>query len=184
MPAYFRRRAAVGIARPAGRRLEHRLVPELVLTIVAYAGILSYVVDPGALSWTRVPLPDEVRALGIATAIVGLVALLWAFRHLGHNLLASSRSDTEHTLITTGPYRFVRHPMYSAWALLFLGYGLITASWLVMFLAAAAFAAVARRTAGEESSLMARFGGAYGEYAERTGRFFPHLKRRPQRHRR
>ncbi|MGD8868008.1 MAG: isoprenylcysteine carboxylmethyltransferase family protein [Gemmatimonadales bacterium] len=179
MPAYFRRRAAVGIARPAERRLERRLLPELVLTIVAYAGILAYVLDPAALSWSRVPLPDEVQVLGIALAIVGLVVMCWAFRHLGHNLLASSRSDTEHTLITTGPYRWVRHPLYSAWALLFLGYGLITASWVAMSAAAAAFVAVARRTAGEESSLISRFGETYSEYAARTGRFFPHPKRQP-----
>lgn len=177
MPAHFRRRAAAAVARAKHRRFERRLTLELILTIAAYAGIIAYVLHPETMSWSRVGLPDGVRALGIAVATLGLGGLFWAFRHLGRNLIASSEPETDHSLITTGPYHWVRHPMYSAWALLLLGYGFTTASWAVTALGAAAFAVVARRIPVEESSLIAEFGAAYKEYATRTGRFLPRFPR-------
>lgn len=173
MPTYFRRKAAAGIARNQHRRWKLRLVPELVLTVVAYVGLFTYILDPRAMSWSRIVLPDGLRAIGIGFAALGLFGLFWAFRHLGENLLAASGPDAAPTLITTGPYRWVRHPMYSAWAVMLFGYGLLTANWAVTLMAAMAFTAVVRRTGLEESQLVARFGEAYTEYAARTGRLLP-----------
>jgi protein-S-isoprenylcysteine O-methyltransferase Ste14 len=63
--------------------------------------------------------------------------------------------------------------MYSAWAVLQLGYCLITANWCIACFFLAAFTAVVRRTAAEEMALTARFGDVYREYTKRTGRFIP-----------
>jgi protein-S-isoprenylcysteine O-methyltransferase Ste14 len=173
MPTYFRRKAAAGTASIQRRQWRLRLVPELVFTIVAYLGLFAYLLNPRLMSWSQLGVPDGLRALGFGFAILGLYGLLWSFRHLGKNLLASAAPSAAPTLITTGPYRWVRHPMYTAWAVTLLGYGLLTANWAVTLMAAMAFTVVVRRTSLEESQLVARFGEAYTEYAARTGRLLP-----------
>ncbi len=177
MPSYFRRRAATKTAHAPRGWFNRRLAPELVLTIVTYIGIFAYLLEPRSMSWSRLDLPSSIRALGIGLAVTGLCGLFWAFRHLGHNLLAISAPDAVPTLVTTGPYRWVRHPMYSSWAVMLLGYGMLIASWAVTIVAAAVCAVVVRRTKSEESGLIAQFGEAYKEYAARTGRFLPRLAR-------
>jgi protein-S-isoprenylcysteine O-methyltransferase Ste14 len=175
MPTYFRRRAAAKIERAMRPRCNRRIVPELVLTIVTYVGIFAYLLNPKSMSWSQIQLAGGIRYIGIGLAALGLCGLCWAFRHLGHNLLSAASTEAIPTLITTGPYHWVRHPMYSAWAVMQLGYGLLTASWAVTIMAAAAFAVVVKRTRAEESSLAVTFGEAYTAYATRTGRFLPRL---------
>jgi len=175
MPRYFRRRAMAGTTQAQRTRWNRDLAPELVLTILAYTGLCAYLLAPTSMSWSRIDLPETVRSLGIGLAALGVGGLLWAFRHLGHNLVAAAAPDIAPTLITTGPYRWVRHPMYSAWVIMLLGYGLLAANWAVTLAAAAAFGAVVRRTSGEESHLIELFGEAYIDYASRTGRFLPRL---------
>jgi protein-S-isoprenylcysteine O-methyltransferase Ste14 len=175
MPRYFRRRAMAVTPRVQRTRWDRRLTPELVLTIIAYTGLFAYLLAPESMSWSRIELPDIVRSLGIGLAALGIGGLFWAFRHLGHNLVSTAATGSAPTLITTGPYHWARHPMYSAWAMMLLGYGLLAANWAVPLAAAAAFAAVVRRTSGEESHLIDLFGEAYKDYAARTGRFLPRL---------
>ncbi|NIN71050.1 MAG: hypothetical protein GTO46_03755 [Gemmatimonadetes bacterium] len=172
LPRYFKR----GCAR-RGRRMSHGLtvllVPERLFTTVLYLGLLAFIINPQWVVWSHVRLPYGLRALGIPLNVTGLAGLTWAFRHLGHNLGAGSGTGEAHTLVTTGPYRWVRHPMYSAWAVLQFGYCLTTVNWCIACLFVAAMAAVVRRTPAEEAALAARFGDAYLEYTKRTGRFVP-----------
>jgi protein-S-isoprenylcysteine O-methyltransferase Ste14 len=63
--------------------------------------------------------------------------------------------------------------MYSAWAVLLLGYCLITANWCIASFFLAVLAVVVHRTPAEEAALAARFGDAYLDYTEETGRFMP-----------
>ncbi|UCC73566.1 MAG: isoprenylcysteine carboxylmethyltransferase family protein [Gemmatimonadota bacterium] len=171
LPRYFRRRYAVAHQRRDVST--SRLLPERLLTIAIYAGLLAFVINPRWLAWSHVGLADGPRALGVVLSIAGLAGLTWAFRHLGHNLMAGPGGREDYTLVTTGPYHWVRHPMYGFWTVLFLGYCLLTASWYVAVLTLAAVGAVVRRTPAEEAALVARFGAAYHEYAEHTGRFIP-----------
>jgi protein-S-isoprenylcysteine O-methyltransferase Ste14 len=80
-------------------------------------------------------------------------------------------------MVTTGPYGWVRHPLYGAWVVLLSGYSLLTSSWAVAIAGLAAIATVVRRIPTEEEGLQARFGDAYRDYAARTGRFLPRLRR-------
>jgi protein-S-isoprenylcysteine O-methyltransferase Ste14 len=143
---------------------------------VLVALLCGYVAFPNSLSWSRTGLPAVLRAVGIALAATALLWSIWAFRQLGRNLTSSLVTSGDRSLITTGPYRWVRHPLYSGWAIVSLGYTLITASWLVLSLSAAAVAAVVIRTPAEEAELEARFGDAYRRYRARTGRFVPHWR--------
>ncbi|RIL12128.1 isoprenylcysteine carboxylmethyltransferase family protein, partial [bacterium] len=78
-----------------------------------------------------------------------------------------------HTLVTTGPYRWVRHPLYSVGVLFMLGLSTLLGSWLIPVLAIPAMAGLMLRTPAEEAGLVARFGDGYRAYMARTGRYLP-----------
>jgi len=172
LPRYFKRRYAAG-DRPTPAGLARALMPERLFTIALYAGLLAFIIEPRWMAWSHLPLPGGLRALGVPLSVAGLAGLTWSFRHLGHNLTAGLGATADRRLVTTGPYRWVRHPMYSTWAVLQLGYCLISANWCIAFLFLAALAAVVRRTPAEEAGLAARFGDDYLDYTRVTGRFLP-----------
>ena len=174
IPAYFRRQAGVSGSPFARLREGGLFLAERLLTIVIYCGLLAYIISPRWMAWSQIPLPSGVRLLGIALAGLALAWMVWGFRHLGSNLFGSRVG--EHSLVTTGPYGWVRHPMYSGWTALMAGYSLLTSNWFVAVVALAAVATVIRRTSREEGQLMQQFGDAYRAYAARTGRFLPRLR--------
>jgi protein-S-isoprenylcysteine O-methyltransferase Ste14 len=92
---------------------------------------------------------------------------------LGKNLTDTVVTRREHTLVTHGPYAFVRHPFYDAVALSVLANSLVAANWFIFLTGGMAFALIIARTRKEEERLLARFGDAYRAYMERTGRFLP-----------
>jgi protein-S-isoprenylcysteine O-methyltransferase Ste14 len=98
-------------------------------------------------------------------------------RNLGKNITDTVVTRKEHFLVTTGPYRFVRHPFYLAFALAMLANSLVTANWFVFVTGAVVFLLLVLRTSKEEEKLIERFGDAYWKYMATTGRFWPRLLR-------
>lgn len=138
-------------------------------------GILIFMVDPRWMAWSAVPLPAWLRWLGAPLGgIAGCVAL-WAFHSLGPNLTDTVVTRKAHTLVTRGPYRWVRHPFYDSVALLLLAIALLTANWFVFATGASALALIVARTRTEEENLLLRFGDSYAAYIRRTGRFLPKI---------
>ena len=95
---------------------------------------------------------------------------------MGRNLTDTVVTRKEHTLITSGPYRWVRHPFYGSAAFIVLAASLLSASWLVLLCGAAVLTLLVLRTKTEEQKLIDRFGDEYRDYCDRTGRFFPRLR--------
>jgi protein-S-isoprenylcysteine O-methyltransferase Ste14 len=122
------------------------------------------------------PLPPAVRWVGALLFAVGGALAVWTFAHLGKNLTDTVVTRKGHTLVTTGPYRWVRHPFYVSFVLLVLAVSLLTASWLFALLGSVGFVLLAIRTRTEEAKLIERFGDDYRRYMERTGQFFPRLR--------
>ena len=108
----------------------------------------------------------------IATAC-GL--LVWTFRCLGKNLTDTVVTRQKHTLVTHGPYRWVRHPFYSSAVLVISGNSLAAANWFFFVAGCLMFLLLVIRTRKEEQNLIARFGDDYRNYMQRTGRFVPRL---------
>ncbi len=84
--------------------------------------------------------------------------------------------DDDHQLITTGPYRRLRHPSYAGSLLTLAGIGLALGSWLSLLLAVlGALIGFTRRIQIEEAALQTRFGAAYTAWAQRTWRLVPFM---------
>lgn len=115
-----------------------------------------------------------VRLIGAVLGIYFLVMLPWAIRTLGRLYSPGFAVFEDHTLITSGPFGFVRHPIGSAVLALWLGAGLGTLNWLLLVLwplfVALSAILMARR---EEALLHEKFGTKYRQYAQETSRFIP-----------
>ena len=119
------------------------------------------------------PLPDWLRWAGVVSGIAGGGLLLWTFRTLGPNLTDTVVTRKTHTLVTRGPYRWVRHPFYDSAALCILANSLVAANWFILLTGVLALGLLVIRTNKEEENLLKRFGDSYRAYQERTGRFWP-----------
>ena len=143
--------------------------------LATMAGLLAYMAYPQWMAWSSLNLPSWLRWVGVALACAGGLLLVWAFRSLGPNLTDTVVTRRKHTLVTKGPYRWVRHPFYDAVLLSTVGNGLAAANWFLIGAGITAVFLLVIRTAREEERLLARFGDAYRSYAARTGRFLPKI---------
>jgi protein-S-isoprenylcysteine O-methyltransferase Ste14 len=144
--------------------------------LVGWIAIAAYLINPSWMAWSSVVLPIWLRWIGAFGALVAVPPLLfWTFHSLGTNLTDTVVTRRVHTLVTCGPYRWVRHPFYDVVLLWTVSLSLVIANWLVAVLGVSVFAMMVVRTRIEEEQLVKRFGDEYRTYMKRTGRFFPYL---------
>ena len=164
-----------------GEKLDRRqegifiLVTLRPIGIASMIGLVTYMVNPAWMAWSSVALPGWLRWAGVVVGITGGLLLVVTFRTLGKNLTDTVVTRAEHTLVTRGPYRWVRHPFYLATALAVVANSLVTANWFLALTGGTLFGLLVLRTRTEEEKLIERFGEDYKEYMERTGRFLPRL---------
>ncbi len=144
--------------------------------LLALIALASCLINPSGMVWSSVPLPTWLRWIGAFISLFAVPPLLfWTFHSLGKNLTDTVVTRREHTLVTHGPYRWVRHPFYDVGFIWGLSLALLTANWLFALLGLSAFAMMVIRTRIEEEKLIERFGDEYRSYMERTGRFLPRV---------
>jgi protein-S-isoprenylcysteine O-methyltransferase Ste14 len=148
-----------------------------ISALMGFGGLILYFIWPPALGFTLLPLPTQLRWAGVAVSAICVSGTWWIFRTLGLNITRTSKTRENATLVTTGPYRFVRHPFYVNVAIAFASLSVVTRSWWFVVWIVPALALLAIRTRKEEANLEARFGDAWRAYAARTGRFVPRLAR-------
>ena len=137
---------------------------------------LLYVFWPEAFAWAAVALPDWARWAGAAPGLVALPLFVWVHRSLRENLSATLKIKAGQSLVTAGPYRWVRHPMYTAFYLLHIAVPFMTANWFIgLTWLAGLTLVVATRVRREEAMLEAHFGADYRAYTSRTGMFLPRI---------
>jgi protein-S-isoprenylcysteine O-methyltransferase Ste14 len=143
------------------------------LGAVTWCGVLAWTINPRWMAWSSMALPPWLRWTGAALLVVAGALMIWIFRSLGSNLTDTVVTRQQHSLVTHGPYRWIRHPLYTAAALLTGAMSLVAANWFVLVTGALTVALLVVRTRVEERNLVARFGDSYRAYMERTGRFLP-----------
>jgi protein-S-isoprenylcysteine O-methyltransferase Ste14 len=142
------------------------------------AGLFAYLARPSSMEWAAIDVPHWLRWVGVAIGIAGGALLTWTLRALGGNLTDTVVTRKRHTLVTTGPYRFVRHPFCGALAVIVSANALVAANWFLAATGALFILLLALRSGREEKNLLARFGDRYRSYREATGRFLPRVRRR------
>ena len=119
---------------------------------------------------------DIMRTIGLVFMAAGVGVGLWSAIYLGRGLTPSQLPNGSVDLVTRGPYRFVRHPMYTAVVLLGIGMAIRSGSWIVTLALVALVVLFAIKSRWEELHLSNSFPG-YGHYVASTGRFVPRLTR-------
>jgi len=147
----------------------------LALFFSLLAVVALYAINPAWLGVFAIPLPAWPRWLGVGLGVAGLLLLTWVQHTLGRYWSTNLQLREEHALITSGPYRWVRHPMYTALFGFFAGLALVSASWLPALLVVVAIFVLYARIGKEEAMMIEQFGDAYCAYMQRTGRFLPRL---------
>ncbi len=151
----------------------------LLLLDSSLVGILIYCINPHLMNWSAIPLPSWLRWFGFFIGLAALMLFLWVLRALGRNFSTTLTIQKDQTLVTQGPYRWVRHPMYTSFVLLWIGYFFISTNWFIGLTGILGFGlAIVVRTPKEEQMMIARFGDEYMAYMKRTGRYLPRLPRK------
>jgi len=172
--AYFKRQSHNAERASVRHERRERLFYNLVVASyqLCYVYVFSTWVD-----FAHFSLPAELRWLGAAALLAGIGLLWWTHQALGRNWSGVLEIRKEHALVTRGPYRFVRHPMYSAFFVFGFGLLLLTANWLIAGVNLAAITWMYLvRAPDEERMLAEHFGDAYRQYMQGTGRLLPRLR--------
>ncbi len=176
--AYFRRKAD----RDSGEKVSWKdegLAMILALRVgglVMWFSAIAYLINPSWMGWSKAGLPGWTRWLGVGTGFMCALLIYWLLSSIGTGISPTVGTRKEHKLVTSGPYRWVRHPLYSAGTLLFISFAAIADNWFIATMAVFAFVLLAIRTPNEEAHLIEKFGAEYREYMKRTGKFLPRLK--------
>jgi protein-S-isoprenylcysteine O-methyltransferase Ste14 len=164
-----------------GERLDRRQEGWFILLtlrpvgLAHMAGLITYMVSPARMAWAALPLPIWLRWIGVGLGAAAGGLLVWTLVNLGRNLTDTVVTRRAHTLVTTGPYRWIRHPFYVTTALSVTANGLVAANWFLLAAGWLTVALMVIRTRREEELLLSRFGEAYRSYMDRTGRFLPRM---------
>lgn len=118
---------------------------------------------------------DAARYAGVALLAVGGVLRIWPMFVLGRRFSGLVAIQPGHELVTTGPYRYVRHPSYLGMMLGFAGWALVFRSGVGLLAAVLGLVLLEQRIAAEEALLSSQFGSPYEEYRRRTWRLVPGL---------
>jgi protein-S-isoprenylcysteine O-methyltransferase Ste14 len=147
-----------------------------VLGMIGFVSALTFVMYPKGIAFASLSFPSWLRWFGVALAIFGFLLLQWAQSTLGKSWSDTPRMMTEQILITSGPYEFVRHPIYTAFILilgsLFLlsANGLVGLTWIGM-----TALEVTSRIRFEERLMIEYFGDQYRDYMKKTGQLLPKI---------
>ncbi len=109
---------------------------------------------------------------------VGVMPLMyWLFSTIGHNISETVLTKQTHELVTNGPYRWVRHPLYAVAPLMLIAVSLLAANWFIGGMTLIALVLIVLVVIPkEEANLIETFGDDYRAYMKRTGRLFPRLR--------
>lgn len=143
--------------------------------LALWAGVIAFMIDPALMAWSSIPLPAVARWTGVGLTLLTAAFLTWTLRSLGPNLTDTVVTRVSHTLVTRGPYRWVRHPFYDCMALFVVAIALMMANWFVIVAGGVMFTLLAIRSRTEEDKLLERFGEPYRAYRASTGRFLPRI---------
>jgi len=175
---YFRSKAD----RDSGGRVSVKDEGKPMFLLLRLGGLLlwlsafAYLINPAWMAWSKWDLPLWLRWLGAGTGLICDLLIFWMFRSIGSGITPTVATRSDHQLVTSGPYRYVRHPLYSIGTAYFLSFALMADNWFFAGMGLLALLLLALRLPNEEAHLIAKFGDEYREYMKSTGAFLPRWK--------
>ena len=162
----------------AGQEMSKDLkILTVIVTVIGGPGLILYLIAPPWWTWTHLPLGELTQWLGIILAIPPIFFLVWVHRHLDTQWSVALELQEEHKLITSGPYKRIRHPMYLGIFVYTIGLMLISSDLLVFIFFAFSIWVNYIRIPDEEQMMIDEFGDEYREYMKHSGKLLPRLRK-------
>lgn len=162
-----------------GAKTTQRLEPlsSRALRVVLFAAAIALFSWPHIpVRWLHIrylPMSYTCYNIGIALTVAGIAFAVWARVHLGRNWSRSVTVKQDHELITSGPYRFVRHPIYTGLIIGFIGVVVAIGEVRAVIGFAMIFFALWLKLRMEEAWMREQFGDSYTDYSRRTAALLP-----------
>jgi protein-S-isoprenylcysteine O-methyltransferase Ste14 len=147
----------------------------VVFAIMAFFVMFDPRVSRGWLLRHILPNWPWLDAAGVVVTAAGLGFAIWARAYLGSNWSGSVTVKVGHELIQTGPYRWVRHPIYTGMILGMLGTAMARGQARGAVGVVLLYISFYIKSGIEERTMRATFGEKYNEYSRRTGRIVPRV---------
>jgi protein-S-isoprenylcysteine O-methyltransferase Ste14 len=154
-----------------GDRLFHTALMGL-----AFVLLFAHRLDLGSLDLRFVPERTWLRASGILLTYLGAGIAIWARYSLGQYWSARVMLKVDHRLIRSGPYAYVRHPLYAGLLLAMVGTGLVVGEWRAVIGVVLGVLELSRKAAKEEALLATEFSEDYSEYRKHAGFLTPRFR--------
>ena len=148
----------------------------VLIAVPLYGAMLLYIINPAWMQWAHVALPPWLRGLGVVLGLAVLPLLHWLFRHIGRNISETVLTKERQELVVSGPYRWIRHPLYTASIVVLFALSLIAANAFMAAMVLLVAVLLPSLAAREEQNLQDKFGERYRAYMKQTGRFLPRLQ--------
>jgi protein-S-isoprenylcysteine O-methyltransferase Ste14 len=146
----------------------------VLIAVAIGAGIGVAVVATSMAPSLRIPVAGRVP--GVIVMWLGLATRVWAIAALGASFRTTVEVDPGQAVVSSGPYRWVRHPSYTGLLLILGGFGLALGNWLSLAACLVLpLPAIVRRIHVEEGELNRVLGEAYRTYQTKTKRLVPRL---------
>jgi len=152
--------------------LTSRLIT-MVPLVFAFELVFSNWLRIGPLRLRFVPAEEWIEWAGVVLTSLGAATAIWARYCLGQFWSSRVSLKEGHQLIRSGPYAYVRHPIYSGMLLGMIGTALVVGEWRGVLAVALVLAAHSYKALREESLLSGEFGEEYATYRRRAGFLFP-----------
>lgn len=172
---YFRRKADREGGELDQSKGQGLLVVLRLLGLLAVAPLIGYLINPSWVAWARFPAPVWLRWIGVGIAVADIPFLVWVLSSIQNNISPTQATREGHQLVTKGPYRWIRHPLYTGGTVFYLALTFVTRLWWLAAGMVVVFAVLSYRTPKEEAELVEKFGNEYRAYQRRTGRYLPKI---------
>ncbi len=147
-----------------------------VFTVAAYFLMFSGdITQP----WLRQRLYDPTpfsNGLGVAVTLAGILFAFWARFYLGENWSGAVTVKVGHQLVRTGPYRWVRHPIYTGLISAMVGTAIVRHQLRGLIAVVLAYVGFKIKSKIEERTMISTFGEQYDDYSRTTGAIVPKLR--------
>jgi protein-S-isoprenylcysteine O-methyltransferase Ste14 len=135
-----------------------------------------YLLFPSSFLLFQMPFPVWLQWFGVGLGFLSVPFLAWVHYVLDKSWSVTLKLQTDHRLVTSGPYRRIRHPMYTVFIMYELSWVLVSANLLFLVYYVLSVLLIAVRIPREERMMLEKFGEEYRVYMKRTGRLLPRFR--------